>query len=200
MVNLTFWLVGWREEAGRPMTVTAVPVTLFFFNLGRITVESEPGSCKWIKDSGWLKRGLTGGAANISNAHCSGKSVKFGRKLYPPVFACARTQLEVSSSVVSGAADNGSAEKVKKSCQNGRDGWRRCAFIVLRCIVCPRGPSGSRSVITFLHKLLSSSANQFHRLFIVCVRERASSIKTSLFATLITCIRPTCTIVDTKLR
>lgn len=33
---------------------------------GHITVESNLGSCEAIKDSGWLKRGLTGGAATFS--------------------------------------------------------------------------------------------------------------------------------------
>lgn len=90
----------------------------FFFYLGHITVESGAGLVQVNKRQWMIEKRLNWWSGNISNAHCSDKSVKFGRKLS----ACARTQLEVSSGVVSGAADNGSAGKVKKSCQNGRDG------------------------------------------------------------------------------
>lgn len=51
--------------------------------------------------------------------------------------------------------------------------------LTVHCL--PAGPSGSRSVITFLHKLLSSSANQFHRLFIVRVRAWAREQRQNVF-------------------
>lgn len=182
------------------MTVTAVPVTLFFFfNLGHITVESEPGSCKWIKDSGWLKRGLTGGAAtfpmlivpaNLSNL--AGSCIR----LSSLVLARSWRFHPASCQVLLTMAARRRWRKAAKMEEMAEGDVHSSSYSALSA----RGASGSRSVITFLHKLLSSSANQFHRLFIVCVRERARSIKTSLFATLITCIQPTCTIVDTKLR
>lgn len=68
-----------------------------------VIVESNPGSCQAIKDSGWLKRGLTGGAATFSMFIVPRNLSNLAGSFIRLFFTRARTLLGVSSSVVSGA-------------------------------------------------------------------------------------------------
>lgn len=128
----------------------------------------------------WMtEKRLNWWSGNIFNAHCSEKSVKFGRRLYPPL-------LHMCSCAAGGFIQ--SRVRCLLTIATRRR-WRKAAKMEEMAerdvhssshnALSARGPSGNRAVITFffffLHKLLSSSANQFHRLFIVWAR---SSIKT----------------------